>query len=203
MGQRLNIEIKSKGKVLANSYYHWSAYSERALELVKKIIDNFQEIHDDNEMIRAVKLLGLTGAGLTREAIHYAYKNIDNFDLTADDGKGFFSRYLIPMAIDRNNGLINISDKEMQDTRYWEEGRITINIDRKTFDFDVLFKMPIMTFIKEYEDVKIENLKEPPFNFENIPFNKIENLMEFVKTTQEKNDGEFKLNNDEIGILIY
>ena len=185
MGQRLNIEIKSKGKILANSYYHWSAYSERSLELMKKIIDNFHEIQDDNEVIRAVKLLGLTGAGLTREAIHYAYKNIDNFDLTVDDGKGLFSRYLIPMATDRNNGLINISDKEMQDTRYWEEGRITINTDNKTFDFNVLFKMPLMTFIKEYEDVKIEK------------------LMEFVKTTQQKSDGAFKLNNDEIGILIY
>lgn len=203
MGQRLNIEIKSKGKVLANSYYHWSAYSERALQLAKEIIDNIDEIQDDNEIIRAVKLLGLTGAGLTREAIHYAYKNIENFDLAGDNGKGIFSRYLIPMATDRNNGLINISDKEMQDTRYWEEGRITINIDRKTFDFDVLFKMPIMTFIKEYDDVKIKNLKESPFNLENIPFNKIDELMKFVETTQETNNGDFKLNNEEIGILIY
>ena len=27
MGQRLNIEVVSRGNVIANSYYHWSAYS--------------------------------------------------------------------------------------------------------------------------------------------------------------------------------
>lgn len=33
MGQRLNIEIISGDKVLANAYYHWSAYSRIAIEL--------------------------------------------------------------------------------------------------------------------------------------------------------------------------
>ena len=203
MGQRLNIEIKNKGKVLANSYYHWSRFSKSALKLTKKIIDNFDEIQEDNEIIRAVRLLGLTGEGLTRNAIDYAYKNIKGFDLTLDDGKGFLSKCLIPITKGRNEGLIDISDEEMEDTRCWEEGRITVNIDSKTFDFNVLFKMSLKKFIEEYEDVKIENLKEVPFDFENIPFNKIDELIEFVKTTQEVNDGNFKINNDEIGILIY
>ena len=38
MGQRLNIEITKNGNVLANSYYHWSAYSDCALNITTKII---------------------------------------------------------------------------------------------------------------------------------------------------------------------
>lgn len=36
MGQRLNIEIWKDGKVLANAYYHWSAYSVCAVDLARK-----------------------------------------------------------------------------------------------------------------------------------------------------------------------
>ena len=40
MGQRLNIEIKKDSKVLANSYYHWSAYTSSALQMLPKSIDS-------------------------------------------------------------------------------------------------------------------------------------------------------------------
>lgn len=55
MGQRLNIEIKSKGKVVANCYYHWSAYTMSALQLTKEIISNFDSIQDNDDIKRAVK----------------------------------------------------------------------------------------------------------------------------------------------------
>ena len=40
MGQRLNIEIKKDSKVLANAYYHWSAYTSSALQMLPKSIDS-------------------------------------------------------------------------------------------------------------------------------------------------------------------
>lgn len=43
MGQRLNIEMKTKGKVVANCYYHWSAYTMTALQLTKEIIGGKHE----------------------------------------------------------------------------------------------------------------------------------------------------------------
>ena len=106
MGQRLNIEMKSKGKVVANCYYHWSAYTMTALQLTKEIISNFDDIKVDDDVKRAVKLLELTGAGYS----------------------------------DRDNGLIATTEEEMNDTRYWEEGRVTIDMDNKIFDFNVFFK---------------------------------------------------------------
>lgn len=33
MGQSLNIEIWNNGEVLANAYYHWSAYTESAAKI--------------------------------------------------------------------------------------------------------------------------------------------------------------------------
>ena len=36
MGQRLNLEIRKKGKPLANAYYHWSAYTGSSYALVEQ-----------------------------------------------------------------------------------------------------------------------------------------------------------------------
>lgn len=44
MGQRLNIEIVKNGEVLANSYYHWAAYSEVAIDLAIQIINKYEYI---------------------------------------------------------------------------------------------------------------------------------------------------------------
>lgn len=44
MGQRLNIEIVKDKKVLANCYYHWSGYSNSAVNLAIQIIERFEYI---------------------------------------------------------------------------------------------------------------------------------------------------------------
>ena len=55
MGQRLNIEIMSGEKVLANAYYHWSAYTASAAELTKIILGD-----------RTPRLAGHSSAGSHR-----------------------------------------------------------------------------------------------------------------------------------------
>lgn len=72
MGQRLNIEIINNGQVLANAYYHWSAYTLSSLELVAKVLSAYNKISlDTSEAVRlaeyqekAVWALQSTGAGL-------------------------------------------------------------------------------------------------------------------------------------------
>ena len=69
MGQRLNIEIKRRkdNKVLANSYYHWSAYTSSSLHLAEEIIENIYDIirkEKVSDEIKAIQLLQTTGAGL-------------------------------------------------------------------------------------------------------------------------------------------
>lgn len=72
MGQRLNIEIKKKDKVLANCYYHWSGFSNSAVNLALDIIKNFEYIDkfetkdptNNKDLLFAIKLLEKTGAGV-------------------------------------------------------------------------------------------------------------------------------------------
>lgn len=62
MGERLNVEIVCKKRILANSYYHWSAYSLCALETINPIIEYLNN-NDVKPTVRtAVNLLKLTGA---------------------------------------------------------------------------------------------------------------------------------------------
>lgn len=141
MGQRLNIEIKKNDKVIANCYYHWSGFSNSSLELAKLIIDKFDTVHEENDVIEAIMLLQLTGAGITRPAISYLYKNIPNFDLEEEiKTNNPWGEYKLHLSKGRDEGLIGITEKEMDDTRRWEEGRITIDVTNKTFDFEVFGK---------------------------------------------------------------
>ena len=72
MGQRLNVEIKKKDKVLANCYYHWGAYSDCAVDLALLIIKNFNYIKEykkldtveNQDLLFAIRLLERTGAGV-------------------------------------------------------------------------------------------------------------------------------------------
>ena len=146
MGQRLNIEMKSKGKVVANCYYHWSAYTMTALQLTKEIISNFDSIQDNNDVKRAVKLLESTGAG---------YDN-------------------------RNTGLIATSEEEMNDTRYWEEGRVTIDMYNKKFDFNVFFTRYDEDDINEILGEHPNIVKYDDFPLENIPFEKIDEYTNMI-----------------------
>ena len=96
---------------------------------------------EEDEVFRAIALLQKSGAGLTREAIHYAYKNIPDFDLTAEEYNNVFGMYKFVLCNNRNDGLIEISEECMENTRRWEEARVTIDVDARTFDFDVYSRL--------------------------------------------------------------
>ena len=86
MGQRLNIEIVKDGEVLANSYYHWSAYSNCAINLAIQIINNFEYIKkykindncNNHDLLFAIRLLEETGAGLQYDNIEKAKEILGN-----------------------------------------------------------------------------------------------------------------------------
>lgn len=72
MGQRLNIEIVKNKNVLANCYYHWSGFSNSSIDLVVKIIEDFDYVKKcclsdpckNEDLLFAIRLLERTGAGL-------------------------------------------------------------------------------------------------------------------------------------------
>lgn len=177
MGQRLNIEIVNKGALLANCYYHWSAYTASALYLTKTIIDKFDETSMLGSVKDAVELLESTGGGI----------NDSERALMAKQPNRFANIDFKP-ATSRTDGLISVTEAGMNKTRDWEEGRVTIDISEQTFDFCV-----ISEYTKdEYEDEycgdecspPAENLPELPWNLSCIPFADIDALINFVETNQ-------------------
>lgn len=126
MGQRLNIEIWNDGLILANAYYHWSGYTSSAIELTRKIlIDNIGNENNNNSRLKAIQLLQNTGAGLTESERNCIFAE-----------KGFIN---FTPCYGRNEGLIAITDKGIQDTRIWEETRVSIYLDESRIDFNAFY----------------------------------------------------------------
>lgn len=107
MGQRLNIEIHENGITLANCYYHWSGYTSSSLNLTKQIINS--ELLTD-KFIAAIPDRVAIAVALLKET------GADN--------------------INRNNGLIGTTDREIASTREWQDTAIYIDIGTKSIKFD-------------------------------------------------------------------
>lgn len=181
MGQRLNIEIWNNGKVLANAYYHWSAYTKDAACLVDKALEYIKnnQISDGNELLYAIRILEATGAGLTNGVIEHA-KN-----LSVLNGATFAE------CNGRSEGLIGISDKEISETRLWQEGSVYIFIDEKRVSFRVFFTERIWEWEKsqreEYENEKASAnaLDIVSINFDDIKFDAWTDCYDFLSSREE------------------
>lgn len=175
MGQRLNIEICNSTRTLANAYYHWGAYTDSALEYTAEIIDAYHNLSGQitDELQLVVKLLEATGAGITDEEKERITHDPD-FD---------FSGINFSSAIDRNEGLIAVTEKGMEETLSWEEGRVTINIEEANFCFDVVSYYDKDEYVEDYGVKSLSKLTQIDHNFflDYLPFEKISWLREFVK----------------------
>lgn len=155
MGQRLNIEITDGEKTLANSYYHWSAYSRSAIYLLKEIICAYKSVKSIRMLDIAVELLQATGAGVNE----IEHSRIDS------DKSGKFNDISLKEATSRNDGLIAVTDEGIRETRFWEEGRVTVDLASETFVFDVLWRNPENEYKEDYGDDSYYKLPENNFDF--------------------------------------
>lgn len=172
MGQRLDVEIKNGETELANCYYHWSAYTSSALEITRMIIDAY---YDSNEIVgvkMAVNLLEQTGGGVNAEERSNIEKEPEKF--------GYIT---FKEASDRNEGLISVTKHGMEETREWEEGRVTIDLDSETFCFDVLWYYSEEEYNDEFDEAyntPIDKLPDCPYDLSSVPFEKVDELIQFV-----------------------
>lgn len=200
MGQRLNIEIYSDGECQANCYYHWSAYTGSAIHETLGIIANYMaNVKGKYKTIKEKAVMcfaecsttsfatgGVTTAGLKEESYEYVKKH--------------YPELPIGEAVDRNAGLIGCTESDMNDTRNWEEGRVTIDLDSETVIFDVIYTYNVSDYISERqewdEEFDIEEiLKFPVFrgNICELTFNQFELFARFVAQTR----GDFMANGEE------
>lgn len=177
MGQRLNVEIVSNGKLLANAYYHWDAYTGISLQRTGAILDKLnamqEPVKDDLDL--AIKLLESTGAGINAEERYY---------ILADPE---LSKYLpINDCVGRNEGILSITKEGMQNIRNWEEGRVTIDIGKRTILFRVYWEVTKEEYLDNlYGDLEHhERLPTIDYDLEKeIPFDKFEELKNLYTST--------------------
>lgn len=181
MGQRLNVEIWNNGEVLANAYYHWSAYTASAAHIVNAALDYIKNnpIPDENDLLYAIRVLEATGAGLTFGEIEYAKL------CPVLDGATFAE------CNGRNGGLIGISDEAISETRCWQEGSVFIFLDEKRISFRVFFKQDKFEWEKEQredyenENAKANNLDVVNRNFDDIKFGSWADFNDFLCSREE------------------
>lgn len=173
MGQRLNIEICDNAKTLANAYYHWSAYTSSALEMMTAIIETYYELSDkiNDKVELAVELLQATDAGINREEKERIKNNPD------------FAHINFQPCIDRNEGLLAVTEEGIEETRCYEEGRVTINIENETFCFEVFFEYTKQEYEEDYGIEALSKLSKIKHNilYDYLPFSKVDWLNDFIK----------------------
>jgi len=181
MGQRLNVEIidgnyshpKMMGRTVANAYYHWSGYSESAVEILQDAIKAIKTIKEKDPLVRAIKVLEATGASLTSEELERGKEILNGYKNTAE-------------IVSRNNGLIAVSKEGIEETRLWEEGRVEIHLNPyKSEDFvkfKVFWQQDDAEYRREYAEYgdEIGDAETVEFNFDKIPFDKVGELADII-----------------------
>lgn len=181
MGQRLNVEIWNNGKVLANAYYHWSAYTESAAGIVNVALGyiNSNHMEDNNDLLYAIRILEATKAGLTASEVEYAENLPVLYGATFAECGG------------RNNGLIGISKEGISETRIWQEGAVYIFLDEQRISFKVFFKENRWDWEKEQreeydnKDASARNLDVISRNFDDIKFAAWDDFYDFLRHREE------------------
>jgi hypothetical protein len=183
MGQRLNIEIRKDNKVLANAYYHWFGYTSSALVLTEEILKNIDNVNFDNVVVGAVKLLEVTGAGLTSSEI----------DILGEDMKNINFK----KAIDRNEGLIAISPKGIESTQYREEARVEIHLDTKNIILNLYWDIEE----DDYDEDDLPNFYEATIDYEKVSFEKFNSLKDEILENIENKNYYFIYNNKKYSFI--
>ena len=178
MGQRLNVEILNHGTLIANAYYHWSAYTSSSLDIIEQILksskDAFEKKGIRNIFDAAIDMLESTGAKLTHDEL-LAYNSIHEYDFFGNELK---TKDRDCKDVNRNDGLISITSYGMFNTRYWEERRVQIDLNTKKINFDVFFESD--NWDLEDRQVDIDDVPELDIDFSDISiddFEKVKNLL--------------------------
>lgn len=206
MGQRLVITITKDNKELAKGYYHWSAYTVSALETLLEVLSGYDEYvnvvkgEEHEDIILATRMLEASQAGICLDDLEYVEEKYPNIKFKE--------------CIDRNLGLIALSEEKMMDFDRWSEGDIFIDLTSKTICFGVLFETSDDYLAEcidleddyetqEDEDAAIKKAVEAyknniptldfAYSFDEIPFDKACELYQKMQDI-ETNAYEFKKN---------
>ena len=191
MGQRLNIEFYVNNKAIANCYYHWSGFSDSAMAHTQCLIHHLQDydfsnMPEDEVKFIVIRTLEDFGARLSEADIEEARKLYPERKFSNED-------------MNRNEGLIGITQHSMDITRNWEEARVNIFLTRRRFEIEGIFYYSDEEEIKDFYDhteEEVENLKQNLFKIptEEIEFERVDEIENYVNNM---NYIEYNKDNDE------
>lgn len=181
MGQRLVITIHAFNEDIAKISYHWSAYTTSALQEAKDLIDNvswFNTTSKDELILCIIRQLEKCGGGVSirdREAFKKKYPN-ETFE---DD-------------VNRNCGLIAITENGMKELERWSEGGLTIDFDEEkiynevmfTYESDEEFKQGRADAGYEDDDIDVKNIKRLLFDPTEVHFFALDSAIKMLDGLQ-------------------
>lgn len=211
MGQRLIVSIVKDYKRIATIYYHWSAYSADSFETAKTIIDmlggktSCQESFNAKIMgfdkntytdkdpsadirLRLIRMLESFGGGVTLNEDERAYV------------KKLFPNETFSDNVDRNNGLISFTEKQMEEDDNWAEGSLTIDLDQKALTNINIF-WNYESYADLYNDHTSDDIDDVPeedeifkskLNYNVMPFAELDKAIEetssnrYIQTSSEE-----------------
>lgn len=152
MGQRLVVTVKSTGEDLCKMYFHWSAYTISALIEVRDMMAEFPMETNSKEdailyFIRYCEEYGggIDG-GMDSKEWNYITNKYPNYKFKSEN-------------INRNRGLIAISEDGMDEMQSWSEGDIYINLDEMTVHNELfLYYDDIDEYNRELADREDESI---------------------------------------------
>lgn len=180
MGQRLVVTVKKNQEDICKLYYHWSAYTTSALMETRDIIQWIDECEDDDIVLHLIRCAEENGGGIQ-----------DGVD---GNEWNYISRLYPDCAfksepINRNNGLIAISEEGMAEMQRWSEGDVEIDIDSRTVNFAVFggydsleeYETERMDWDEDYEKQNLEDVVDIGFNLGCFDFDDIEDVIAAVE----------------------
>lgn len=185
MGQRLIVHMmKHDEKIdnyieVANAYFHWSAYTEPSLYIIKDILEALE--NDE----RQYKYRGMNRARI--KAVN-AFKDIGakptNHYLSLESLQKQYTDFEFEVATNRNDGLVETTEKGIENNNSWSEGDVWIYIDEGSADFNLYYN-PIFRYDELTEDELEEKFKNAiRIDFDFITLDNIDTIMDAFENNE-------------------
>lgn len=206
MGQRLIIQNNINGKPVNAIYYHWSAYTESSIEELKDFTNNLMINYKNrsNEFLSMLTDKGkellekLDNSELTNTEIIelfnlLSYFSVSGVSSTGKESLNYLSQFTTDIdreAVNRNNGLLGITENDQNELLFWSEGTLVVDwafdnsghpdTEQTVFDFSHLFFIidedEYNEYYNENDDNPISSLEKCPYSTRNVPLSQIEEL---------------------------
>lgn len=167
MGERLTVSIIADNEPFAGIYYHWGAYTEAALNIANHIIQTLGDYENKTTsqmQMELIKMCENDGGGI-------------NGGVDSDEWKHITSKF--PMnfrrrGIDRNNGLIALSEDGINGLESWATP-LSISLDTGLI-YNYCYGDRFLSYESycetcndcEIEPEKFSNIKQIPYDIELI-----------------------------------